>query len=126
MLDWRLEVNGHVVENLSGTTFYKVTFPEFWKVAYREKNEFYQNIKKDAESYVKETNKWHELLEGENIQRFWHEHCELCGEKAMTDMNCTFYVTDDLRYWICEECFHDFKEQFHWQEKSAEELYPKI
>ena len=40
MSDWRLELNGHMIEDLVGSTFYKVTFPEFWKVAYREKNAF--------------------------------------------------------------------------------------
>ena len=126
MSDWRLELNGHMVEDLVGATFYKVTFPEFWKVAYREKNAFYQDIERYAKSHVENTNKGQEYLEGERIQHFWHEHCDLCYEKAMTDINCTFYVTDDLRHWICEECFASFKEQFNWQEKSAEELYPKI
>ena len=37
-----------------------------------------------------------------------------------------FYCTEDMKHWICEECFNDFKEQFNWQEKSAEELYSKI
>ena len=126
MADWRLELNGHMVEDLSGTTFYKVNFPEFWKVAYREKNVFYQDIERYAKSHVENTNKGQEYLEGEKIQHFWHEHCELCYEKAMTDISGIFYCTEDMKHWICEECFNDFKEQFNWQEKSAEELYPKI
>ena len=39
-------------------------------------------------------------------------------EKAMTDINCTFYVTDDFKHWICEECFNDFKDRFNWLEAS--------
>ena len=126
MDDWRLELNGHMIEDLSGTTFYKVAFPEFWETAYREKNVFYQKIKQYAESYVERENKGHEFLEGEKIQCFWHEHCDLCYEKAMTDISGIFYCTEDMKHWICEECFNDFKEQFNWQEKSAEELYPHI
>ena len=126
MADWRLELNGHMIEDLSGAIFYKITFPEFWEVAYRNKNAFYQMIERYAKSYVERTNKGHEFLEGEKIQHFWHEHCDLCYEKVMTDINCTFYVTDDMRRWICEKCFNDFKEQFNWKEKSAEELYSKI
>ena len=126
MSDWRLELNGHMAEKLVGATFYKVTFPEFWKVAYREKNAFYQDIERDAKSHVENTNKGHEYLEGEKIQHFWHEHCDLCYEKAMTDISGIFYCTEDMKHWICEECFANFKEQFNWQEKSAEELYSKI
>jgi len=117
MSDWRLELNGHMVEGLFGATFYKVTFPEFWEVAYREKNRFYQWIEQDAKSWVESTNRGHEYLEGEKIQHFWHEHCHLCYEKATTDRSCTFYATEDLIHWICEECFKDFKDPFHWQAK---------
>ena len=126
MSDWRLELNGHMVEKLVGATFYKVTFPEFWEVAYREGNTFYKMIEKYATSVIESTNKGQEYLEGEKIQRFWHDHCELCNEKATTDISSVFYCTEDMKHWICEECFNDFKEQFNWQEKSAEELYPQI
>ena len=118
MSDWRLELNEHMVEDLDDTTFYKVTFPEFWVVAYREKNDFYQKIKQYAEYCVERDNNGAEFLEGEKIQHFWHEHCDLCWEKALTDINCTFYVTDDMKHWICEQCFNDFKEKFNWQAKN--------
>lgn len=117
MSDWRLELNGHMVEKLVGATFYKVTFPEFWEVAYLEKNAFYQMIARNAKSHVDSTNKGHEHLEGEKIQHFWHEHCNLCYEKAMTDVTGTFYCSEDMKDWLCEECFNDFKEQFNWQAK---------
>lgn len=120
MSDWRL--NGQE-EYLSDATLYRVKFPDFWETAYRDKNGFFQSIEAYAKDYVKETGKWQELLEGESIQRFWHRHCEFCWEKALTYESATFYCTEDMYYWICEECFHDFKEQFHWQVKSAEELF---
>lgn len=117
MADWRIELNGHMVEDLSGTVFYKITFPEFWNKAYREKNEFFKLIEQDAREWVAHTNQGHEFLEGEKIQHFWHEHCDLCYLKATTDSNCTFYVTADLGHWICEECFNDFKEELNWKTK---------
>lgn len=120
MSDWRLRGQE---KYLSNAVLYKVSFPEFWEVAYRDKNVFYQGIARYAESHVARTNQGAEYLEGEKIQRFWHEHCEFCWEKAMTDINCTFYCTEDLGRWICEECFRDFREMFHWQEKTTEELF---
>lgn len=123
MRDWRL--NGQE-EHLSNATLYKVTFPEFWETAYRDKNAFYQKIARYARRHVEATGRGGEFLEGEQIQRFWHEHCEFCWEKATTDKPCVFYCTEDLYYWICEECFNDFCEQFHFQVKPAEELFPRL
>ena len=93
MSDWRL--NGQE-DYLSNKTLYKITFPEFWEIAYKDKNAFFQKIERYAKKYVKETNRGHEYLEGEKIQHFWHEHCEFCWEKALTDKLCTFYCTEDI------------------------------
>ena len=60
MADWRLDLNGHMVEDLTGATLFKITFPEFWEIAYREKNAFYQMIEQDAKSYVESTNQGRE------------------------------------------------------------------
>ena len=46
-----------------------------------------------------------------------HEHCEFCGEKISEydgDLN-EGYCTKDEKYWICEECYNDFKEMFNWK-----------
>ena len=120
MSDWRL--NGQE-EYLSNITLYKVTFPDFWETAYKNKNTFYQKIARYAERFVAETNRGAEYLEGDKIQHFWHEHCEFCWKKALTDKNCEFYCTEDMYYWICAECFRDFREKFNWKVKSAEELF---
>ena len=120
MEDWRLRGQE---DYLSNATLYRVQFPEFWKCAYETKNPFYQKISAYANDYVKKTGKWAELLEGETIQRFWHEHCAFCWEKVYTDKPCVFYCTEDLHYWICEKCFDDFSEQFHWQVNPIEELF---
>lgn len=117
--DWRL--NGQE-EHLSGATLYKVTFPAFWEVSYQEQNRFYQKISRYAKHFVEQMHRGKEDLEGEKIQHFWHEHCDFCWEKAMTDTPCTFYCTEDLCYWVCEECLHDFQQHFGWTEQSQDAL----
>lgn len=46
-----------------------------------------------------------------------HDHCEFCGATFSTfegDLHHG-YCTLDHYYWICEQCFDDFKDFFHWQ-----------
>lgn len=120
MDDWRLRGQE---EYLKGLPLYKVPFPEFWQKAYDEKNTFYQMISDEAHRSVDQMQRGEEYLEGEKIQHFWHEHCEFCREKATTDKKCVFYCTKDMRYWVCPECFHDFKNSFGWVEKESYELF---
>lgn len=45
-----------------------------------------------------------------------HDHCEFCMTKFSErpgDLN-EGYTTEDEYRWICEKCYEDFKEQFHW------------
>ena len=120
MDDWRL--NGQE-EYLSNKTLYKIIFPDFWKTAYENRNVFFRKIEQYARKHIETTNRGHEFLEGEKIQHFWHEQCEFCWAKALTDKEYSFYCTEDMRYWVCEECFNDFKEKFNWEEKSVDELH---
>jgi hypothetical protein len=125
MSDWRLQGQE---KYLSNVTLYKVSFPEFWETAVREENEFYKKIEKGPTTYVKDPEgKWtiveKEPIPIEEAALHWHEHCVFCWEKAMTNMEGEFYCTKDMYYWICAECFHDFKEKFNWQEKPAEALF---
>lgn len=120
MEDWRLRGQEAYLSNV---TLYKVQFPEFWQYAHETKNLFYQRIAAYASNYVKKTGKWAELLEGEKIGQFWHDHCEFCWEEANTHKTSEFYCTEDMCWWICAECFHDFAEQFHWEVKPIEELF---
>lgn len=113
--DWRLQGQEAYLE---GAVFHRVVFPEFWEKAYKEKNAFYQKIARYAQEFVATMNRGREYLEGEKIQHFWHEHCEFCWEKAMTDKPCEFYCTEDYRYWVCKECFADFREKFCWTVKA--------
>lgn len=43
-----------------------------------------------------------------------HDHCIFCWEKFQSN-NQMGYCTKDLYYWVCEECFSDFKEMFNWK-----------
>ena len=48
-----------------------------------------------------------------------HEHCEFCSARIDADDN-EAYTTEDKYYWICEECFNDFKDMFEWTVSSNE------
>ena len=119
MPDWRLNGQEKI---LYGAVLYRVAFPQFWETSYHNKNLFYQQITAHAVQFVKEMGRGHKYLEGENVQHFWHRHCAFCWEKATTDKTCVFYCTKDMKYWICEECFGDFCNQFRWIVKPGTEL----
>lgn len=120
MADWRLRGQEKYLKDL---TLYKVSFPEFWQKAYDEKNKFYQLISAEAHRFAAQMQRGEEYLEGEKIQHFWHAHCEFCWEKAATDKECVFYCTKDMQYWVCPECFRDFKDLFDWKENDSSELF---
>jgi hypothetical protein len=48
-----------------------------------------------------------------------HDHCAFCSAKFMVedypDVLHEGYSTEDEYYWICEDCFHDFREYFGWK-----------
>ena len=56
-----------------------------------------------------------------------HDPCAFCWEtfSAVPDTLHEGYVTDDPlprnQYWICPDCFRDFREMFHWQVKNTQE-----
>jgi Pyruvate/2-oxoacid:ferredoxin oxidoreductase delta subunit len=47
------------------------------------------------------------------------DHCEFCWAKFATkpapDVLTEGYTTDSYYYWICKNCFEDFKEMFEWK-----------
>ena len=50
-------------------------------------------------------------------QRLDHCHCAFCWDKFSEyegDLR-NGYRTNDGRYWICEECYNDFKEMFRFE-----------
>lgn len=111
MDDWRLRGQE---DYLQEAVLHRAVFPEFWENAYAEKNEFYQKIRRYALHYVETTHKWEAFLEGDQVGRFWHDHCEFCWEKAYTHEPGEFYCTENYGYWICGECFRDLREKFCW------------
>lgn len=46
-----------------------------------------------------------------------HRHCAFCWDKFGKGENllAAGYCTSDKKWWICEQCYEDFKEQFQWQ-----------
>lgn len=48
-----------------------------------------------------------------------HDHCEFCWAKFSdaVDVLHEGYTTEDNYYWICPDCYNDFKELFGWIEK---------
>ena len=47
-----------------------------------------------------------------------HVHCEFCFSKFSNEPEDLHdgYCTLDQYYWICNECYHDFKDMFQWKE----------
>ncbi len=111
MESWKLR--GQEVYLLN-SQFYKVTFPDFWEEARKNKNRFYDKIKEIATTHVEKTGKGGECLEDDNLHRFWHDHCEFCWEKVTAEEHKECYCTTDFRYWVCGTCFHEFSKQFRW------------
>ncbi|MBO4543121.1 MAG: hypothetical protein J5725_08085 [Bacteroidales bacterium] len=46
-----------------------------------------------------------------------HDHCEFCGEKFSEkgDTLKAGYTTENNYYWICDQCYNDFKDEFEWE-----------
>jgi hypothetical protein len=54
-----------------------------------------------------------------------HDHCSFCNAKFMVedlpDVLHVGYTSEDRYHWICESCFHDFKDRFQWEVVKPEE-----
>lgn len=64
--------------------------------------EYLMNAKLKKAEYTKPSEKWD------------HDHCAFCWDKFSENKEdlTQGYCTTDQKYWICEECFNDFKEMF--------------
>ena len=53
-----------------------------------------------------------------------HEHCVFCWDKFSKNKNSliNLYSTIDLKHWICEKCFDDFKKEFNWHVINADNI----
>lgn len=60
-------------------------------------------------------------LKKETFNHNGHEHCIFCWHKFMKhseyQKNCSNhgYCTIDEKYWICDNCYNDFKNLFKWK-----------
>ena len=57
--------------------------------------------------------------------RWDHDHCAFCWAKFMRqawegdpEIQLAGYVTEDNYYWICKDCFEEFRERFAWRVKT--------
>lgn len=76
---------------------------EDWRLQGQEK--YLMNIILCREKYIKYRDEWD------------HDHCAFCGKK-FSENQCDLhegYTTADHYHWICDTCFKDFKEDFHWK-----------
>ena len=71
------------------------------------------------ESYLMNVKLYH--LHFQPYSAKWeHEHCEFCWDKFgiseddLHDGYCTTPQNSSGSYWICPECYHDFKDEFGW------------
>jgi hypothetical protein len=49
-----------------------------------------------------------------------HDHCEFCGVKMSVGAKLEEsighgYTAKKGYYWVCEQCFSDFRKQFEWK-----------
>ena len=56
-----------------------------------------------------------------------HDHCNFCWAtfSEYDDGLHEGYCTPDETYWICPECFNDFKEMFHWTLEDSSKPEPE-
>jgi len=111
MNDWRL-INQ---EYFKGLKLKKIKFPEFWEKSYLIRNDFYDMIRADAESFVSKYGDGREYLIGEKIEEFWHSHCVFCTEKITTKENKICYCSEDYKDWVCNTCYEDFKDPLEFE-----------
>ena len=67
-----------------------------------KQQEYLMNAKLKKMQYTKPSEKWD------------HDQCAFCWDKFSENSKDLQqgYCTPDQKYWICDECFNDFKEMF--------------
>ena len=71
---------------------------------FRGQDEYLLNVRLVFSQYKRHSEPWD------------HDHCEFCGIKFSEHEGDLHkgYSTLDQKWWICEECFKDFKDNFGW------------
>jgi hypothetical protein len=70
--------------------------------------------------------RWEEYLAPSEV---WdHDHCAFCWQKFMEVDHPSIQrfgfvtATDVQEWWVCRDCFEDFREQFGWQVEPPEPM----
>lgn len=71
------------------------------------------------EEFFKDVTLIHQKYRRYKLNPEWdHDHCSFCRAKFMVedypDVLHQGYATENDYYWVCENCFIDFKEMFNW------------
>jgi len=57
-----------------------------------------------------------ELTQFESHRNSDHKHCSFCWDKFSENAeDLHFGYVANKKYWICPNCFNDFKEMFGWK-----------
>lgn len=74
-----------------------------WRLLNQE--DYLMNAKLKKSHYRKPSEKWD------------HDHCAFCWDKFSEKEEDLHdgYCTIGKKYWICDECFNDFKEKFNFE-----------
>ena len=74
-----------------------------WRLV--SQDEYLMNAKLKRVKYSQSSPKWD------------HEHCVFCWDKFSESEDDLHegYCTEDMKYWICDACYEDFKDTFHFE-----------
>ena len=117
MADWRIPEDQKKLydEIYKGIKLLQIKFPKFWQRAVEVKNNFFRYVFDEAERHVKLLKRGEDYLADELCQKWWHRHCTFCWKTLEADMQEECYCSEDGDYWICAECYNDFKKRFEWK-----------
>ena len=62
--------------------------------------------------------------DGEDVANYAPDlkSCVFCFEKVVSDPHQRWFVPGDLSCCICEKCYNDFKDTFHWKKLDGWDL----
>ncbi len=119
MKDLRLTDQKQYIYNAK---LFKITFPEFWIQAYKNKNNFFDYVFKEAKQFIDKGISSANYLKDDLCKILWERHCEFCFKKITILSNKECYCTVDCFNWICADCYEDFKDQFNWQVNEVQDI----
>ena len=77
-----------------------------WRLEFGKNPDFYKKYKWSLQKWTQTREHWD------------HDHCEFCNSKFMDlekpGILRQGWTDEEQTYWICQECFEDFKEKYKW------------